>query len=192
MLSGHVEGVALQFLVRLMGARRVLEIGMFTGYSALAMAEALPADGQVVACELDAEVAAFARRCFDESVDGGKIDVKVGPALATLDALAAAGETFDLVFVDADKGGYVDYVRAVLDTGLLAPAALICVDNTLMQGEPWVAEEPIAERARDRGVQRGGRGRSAGRAGAAPVARRAHADPAGLTWRSRRLRRHHG
>ncbi len=70
MLSGHVEGQALKFLVRMTRARRVLEIGMFTGYSALAMAEALPDDGRVVACELDPDVAAFAQRCFDDSPHG--------------------------------------------------------------------------------------------------------------------------
>ena len=140
MLSGHVEGQTLKFLVRLARASRVLEIGMFTGYSALAMAEALPADGELVACEVDAYVADFAERCFGESPSGHRIDVRVAPALDTLDALDAAGETFDLVFVDADKSGYVDYLRTLLDTTLLAPEGVICVDNTLMQGQPWLAE----------------------------------------------------
>jgi caffeoyl-CoA O-methyltransferase len=142
MLSGHVEGQALKMLVHLAGARRVLEIGMFTGYSALAMAEALPEDGRVVACEIDAGVAAFAQRCFDESGSGARIDVRVGPALATLSGLATAGEVFDLVFLDADKGGYLDYLTAVLDSGLLAPHGVVCVDNTLMQGQPWCSGEP--------------------------------------------------
>lgn len=136
MLSGHVEGQLLAFLVRMTRARRVLEIGMFTGYSALAMAEALPDDGVVVACELDADVAAFAEDCFAASPAGGKIDVRVGPALGTLGALA--GERFDLVFIDADKPGYVAYLRALLDTDLLAPDAIVCADNTLHQGEPYL------------------------------------------------------
>lgn len=139
MLSGHVEGQTLKMLVRLTRARRVLEIGMFTGYSALAMAEAVPADGRVVACELDAEVAAFAQRCFRDTPCGDRIEVRVGPAMATLAALDAAGEVFDLVFLDADKAGYLDYVRFVLDSGLLAPHGVICVDNTLMQGQPWTS-----------------------------------------------------
>lgn len=139
MLSGHVEGQTLKFLVHLTQARRVLEIGMFTGYSALAMAEALPDDGEVVACEVDAEVAKFAQQCFDESASGHKILVKVAPALLTLKQLAAAHETFDLVFIDADKAGYVDYVNFLLDTDLLAPHGLICVDNTLMQGQPYLS-----------------------------------------------------
>jgi caffeoyl-CoA O-methyltransferase len=144
MLSGHVEGQTLKMLVHATRARKVLEIGMFTGYSALAMAEALPADGQVISCELDAEVADFAQRCFRDSPDGGKITVRVGPALATLAELAAAGAVFDLVFIDADKAGYLGYLNALLDHGLVAAHGLICVDNTLMQGQPWRDGEPTA------------------------------------------------
>ncbi|GAA2674255.1 MULTISPECIES: class I SAM-dependent methyltransferase [Actinosynnema] len=137
MLSGHVEGQLLKTLVRALRARRVLEIGMFTGYSALAMAEELPEDGVVVACELDPDVAGFARDRFSASPHGGKVDVRVGPALGALAELAG-GEPFDLVFVDADKAGYTDYLTAVLDTGLLAPHGLVCVDNTLMQGKAYL------------------------------------------------------
>jgi caffeoyl-CoA O-methyltransferase len=139
MLSGHVEGQTLKFLVHLIQAKRVLEIGMFTGYSALAMAEALPNDGEVVACEVDVDVAKFAQQCFSESPSGHKISVKVAPALFTLKQLAATYETFDLVFIDADKAGYVDYVNFLLDTDLLAQNGLICVDNTLMQGYPYLS-----------------------------------------------------
>jgi caffeoyl-CoA O-methyltransferase len=147
MLSGHVEGQLLKSLVHLARARRVLEIGMFTGYSALAMAEALPADGQVVACEIDPTVAAFAQRCFDDAPGGARIDVRVGPALDTLAGLAGAGEVFDLVFLDADKAGYEAYLAAVLDSGLLAPKGVILVDNTLMQGQPWSSAQPTANGA---------------------------------------------
>ncbi len=139
MLSGHVEGQTLKFLVHLTKAHRVLEIGMFTGYSALAMAEALPVDGEVVACEVDAYVAEFAQRCFKESTAGHKISVRVAPALETMKQLAAMGEVFDLVFIDADKAGYVDYLDLLLSTGLLAPHGLICADNTLMQGQPYLS-----------------------------------------------------
>lgn len=141
MLSGHVEGQMLKMLVHVSRAKRVLDIGMFTGYSALAMAEALPDDGEVTACEIDADVAEFARQCFSESTSGHKIVVKVAPALFTLKELSAANETFDLVFIDADKAGYVDYLTTLLDTGLLAPNGVICVDNTLMQGQPYVTGE---------------------------------------------------
>lgn len=143
MLSGHVEGQLLQVLVRATRAQRVLEVGMFTGYSALAMAEALPHDGEVVACEIDPDVAAFAREHLATSEHGHKVSVEVGPALETLDRLAATGATYDLVFIDADKPGYGAYLDAVLGGpdegdgargGLLAPHGLVCVDNTLMQG----------------------------------------------------------
>ena len=147
MLSGHLEGQLLKMLVHATGARRVLEVGMFTGYSALAMAEALPAGGVVVACEIDPDVADFARRCFEASPVGERIDVRVGPALATLRDLAGTGATaaptdrFDLVFIDADKAGYAGYLDVVLGSapgaGLLADGGLVCVDNTLLQGQPY-------------------------------------------------------
>ena len=139
MVSGHVEGQFLKFLIHLTQARRVLEIGMFTGYSALAMAEALPADGEVVACEVDAYAAEFAQKCFNESTSGHKIVVKVAPAIETMKQLAADGEVFDLVFIDADKGGYLDYLNLLHTPGLLAPNGSIYADNTLMQGQPYVS-----------------------------------------------------
>ncbi|MBJ7336900.1 MAG: class I SAM-dependent methyltransferase [Mycolicibacterium sp.] len=138
MLSGHVEGQVLKFLVHLARASRVLEIGMFTGYSALAMAEALPDHGIVVACEIDQAVADFARTCFRASDVGHKITVKVGPAIDTLRRLTAEpGCQFDFVFIDADKPGYLDYVEFLLGSSLLSPRAVIAVDNTLLQGEPY-------------------------------------------------------
>ncbi len=143
MLSGHVEGQALKFLVHLSGAIRVLEIGMFTGYSALAMAEALPAAGEILACEVDSDVARFARECFDLSDVGHKISIEVGPALETCARLAATGRQFDLVFIDADKPGYLDYLNTLLDGDLLAPHAVIAVDNTLMQGQPWIGGDDV-------------------------------------------------
>ena len=139
MLSGHVEGQALKFLLHLADARRVLEIGMFTGYSALAMAEALPDDGVVTACEIDEAVAEFARDQFATSEAGRRITVEVGPALDTLRRLADRSEPpFDFVFIDADKAGYLGYIDFLLNSDLLAPRAVIAVDNTLMQGQPWI------------------------------------------------------
>ncbi|MGA9873855.1 MAG: class I SAM-dependent methyltransferase [Rhodococcus sp. (in: high G+C Gram-positive bacteria)] len=137
MLSGHVEGQVLKFLVHMTGARRVLEIGMFTGYSALAMAEALPERGEVVACEVDEFVAQFAQECFAESPVGDRIVVEVGPALDTLRRLNGHRLPFDLVFIDADKTGYLDYYRLLLESALLAERAVIAVDNTLLQGTPY-------------------------------------------------------
>ena len=138
MLSGHVEGRFLHFLVKITRARRVLEIGMFTGYSALAMAEALPDDGELVACEVDPVAAAFGRECLAGSPAGHRIRIEVGPAADTLATLV--GQRFDLVFVDADKAGYASYLDTVLDGELLAPGGVVCVDNTLMQGQPWTGE----------------------------------------------------
>jgi caffeoyl-CoA O-methyltransferase len=142
MLSGHVEGQLLKMLVHASRARQVLDVGMFTGYSALAMAEALPADGRVVACERDAPVAAFAAEALAASGCADRIVIEVGPAADTLARLAAAGASFDLVFLDADKAGYLGYLHQILDLGLLAPGGLVCADNTLMQGQPWTSAAP--------------------------------------------------
>ncbi|MBD1843824.1 class I SAM-dependent methyltransferase [Cyanobacteria bacterium FACHB-63] len=140
MLSGHVEGQFLKMLVHMTRARRILDIGMFTGYSALAMAEALPIDGVLVACEVDEYVASFAQELFDQSLHGAKIQIKLAPAIDTLKELVSQGEVFDFVFIDADKREYVQYFQLLLDSGLLAPNGFICVDNTLLQGQPYLAE----------------------------------------------------
>jgi len=137
MLSGHIEGQTLKLLVHMTQAARVLEVGMFTGYSALAMAEALPEGGCVVACEVDAYVASFARSCFAASPHGHKIQVKVAPALQTLGQLAATQQPFDLAFIDADKQEYGAYFSVLMDGGLIAPGGIIAVDNTLLQGQPY-------------------------------------------------------
>ncbi len=141
MLSGHVEGQILKMFVHMTRAKSLLDIGMFTGYSALAMAEALPTDGRLVACEVDRYVAEFAQNLFLGSPHGQKISVKLGPALATLGQLAAAGESFDFVFIDADKTEYVQYFQILLDSNLLTPDGFICVDNTLLQGQPYLPPE---------------------------------------------------
>jgi caffeoyl-CoA O-methyltransferase len=138
MLSGHVEGQLLRMLVQLTGARRVLDVGMFTGYSSLAMAEALPDGGRVVACELAPAVAAIARQAFDASEAGDRISIEVGPAVETIARLAADGATFDMAFLDADKPGYLDCFELLLDRGMVGPGGLICADNTLLQGEAYL------------------------------------------------------
>ncbi len=144
MLSGHIEGQFLKTLIHAMKATRVLEIGLFTGYSALAMAEALPDNGMLLACELDPYAAAFAQRAFDTSPHGRKIRIEIGDAEASMRRLANGGEAFDLIFIDADKGNYPAYLDRSLEGALLAPNGLICVDNTLMQGQPYLAAEPTA------------------------------------------------
>ncbi|HAA32034.1 MAG TPA: SAM-dependent methyltransferase [Cyanobacteria bacterium UBA8553] len=141
MLSGHVEGQVLKMFVHMTRSKSILDIGMFTGYSALAMAEALPSDGRLVACEVDRYVADFAQTLFQNSPHGAKIHVELGAALETLSKLAAAKESFDLVFIDADKTEYIQYFQTLLDTDLLAPDGFICVDNTLLQGQPYLPPE---------------------------------------------------
>jgi predicted O-methyltransferase YrrM len=130
MIAGPVLGQLLRFLTAMVAPRLVVEIGTFTGYSALAMAGGLPVGGRIVTCELSEERAAFAQSWFDRSPLGERIDVRVGPALQTLDGLAGP---FDLVFIDADKEGYTDYYEAVVPK--LASGGLIVVDNTLRGGD---------------------------------------------------------
>lgn len=141
MLSGHLEGQTLKMFVHITKAKSILEVGMFTGYSALAMAEALPDDGRLIACEVDSYVAEFAQTCFQESPHGRKIVVEVAPALETLHKLVAKKESFDLIFIDADKKEYIEYFQIILDSHLLAPDGLICVDNTLLQGQVYLPSE---------------------------------------------------
>ena len=129
MMSGHVEGTLLQMLVASVGGRRVLELGTFTGFSALMMAAALPPDGRLITCDVDPDAIAVARSFFDRSPDGHKIEIRLGPALETLRTLDGL---FDLIFVDADKPSYPAYYEATLP--LLAPNGVIAVDNVLRHG----------------------------------------------------------
>jgi caffeoyl-CoA O-methyltransferase len=129
MLTGPVAGRFLETLVWFAQPRRILEIGTFSGYSALSMAAALPEGGQIDACEIDPERAAFAQRYFDRSPHGSKITLHLGPAAETIAGLE--GE-FDLVFIDADKEGYVAYYDAVVPR--LAAHGVIVADNTLSSG----------------------------------------------------------
>jgi len=132
MLTGPVEGRLLRMLVQISGARRVLEIGTFTGYSALSMAAGLPDDGELVTCDVDPETSAIAQSFFDRSPHGSKIQLRRGRAIKTLRALPL--ETpFDFVFLDADKESYLDYYEAVLPR--LRPGGLIAADNTLWSGK---------------------------------------------------------
>jgi caffeoyl-CoA O-methyltransferase len=139
MLTGPVAGRFLEFLVWVSQPKRVVEIGTFSGHSALAMAAALPEGGRIDACEIDPERAAFAQRYFDRSPHGAKITLHVGPALETLGRLE--GE-FDFVFIDAEKEGYVGYYEAVLPR--LAERGLIVADNTLADGRVVDGNPPIA------------------------------------------------
>lgn len=129
MLTGHVAGMVLQTMIAMSGARRVLEIGTFTGFSALMMAASLPEDGTLITCDIDPEAVSIARRFWDRSPDGQKIEARLGPAKETL---ARIEGPFDFVFIDADKGGYIDYYERALE--LLSPNGTIAVDNVLWSG----------------------------------------------------------
>jgi caffeoyl-CoA O-methyltransferase len=129
MLTGPVEGRLLEMLVYASGARRVLEIGTYSGYAALSMAAALPPDGRIDTCEIDEQHAEVARRYVAQSPYADRITVHLGPALETMEALEG---TFDFVFIDADKENYVNYYEAVLPR--LGERGLIAADNTLWSG----------------------------------------------------------
>jgi caffeoyl-CoA O-methyltransferase len=140
MLTGPVVGRFLELLVWVARPRRVLEIGTFSGHSALAMAGALPEGGRIDTCEVDPERAAVAQRYFDRSPHGSRITLHLGPARETIERLD--GE-FDFVFIDADKEGYIGYYDAVLPR--LAERGLIVADNTLASGRVVDGSPAIAE-----------------------------------------------
>lgn len=129
MMIGALEGQFFKMLVGLTGARRILEIGMFTGYSTLAWAEALPKGGSVITCETNPETIEIARRFFAESGHGNKIEIKVGPALETLKRVWGP---FDICFIDADKENYGGYYDACLE--LTRHRGLLILDNMLRGG----------------------------------------------------------
>lgn len=128
------QGQFMQLLVRLTGARRAIEVGVFTGYSSLAVALAMPEDGHILACDVSEEYAAIAERYWREAGVAGRIELVLAPALDTLDARLAAGEAgqYDFAFIDADKGNYLAYYERVHQ--LLRPGGLITIDNTLWDG----------------------------------------------------------
>ncbi|HIM42904.1 MAG TPA: methyltransferase domain-containing protein [Rhodospirillales bacterium] len=128
------QGQFMALLVELTGARKCLEVGTFTGYSTLSLALALPEDGQIVACDISEEFTSRAKPYWQEAGVAGKIDLRLGPALETLDALIADGESgaFDFAFIDADKVNYQGYFQRALD--LIRRGGLILVDNVLWSG----------------------------------------------------------
>ncbi len=129
MMVGQLEGHFLAELVRLSGARRVLELGTFTGYSSISMALALPPSGQIITCDVDEETTAIAQRYAEEAGVRDRIDYRLGPAL---DTVAQLDGPFDLIFIDADKTNYVNYYEATLP--LLAEDGVMVVDNALSNG----------------------------------------------------------
>jgi len=138
------QGQLMQLLVRLMGARRYLEVGVFTGYSSLAVALALPAEGRILACDISDTWTRVARRYWAEAGVAGKIDLRLAPALQTLDGLIGAGGagSFDFAFIDADKISYQAYYERALT--LIRVGGLIAIDNTLWEGR---VADPTAQDA---------------------------------------------
>jgi len=141
------QGQFMQLLARMVNARRAIEVGVFTGYSSLAVALALPEDGKLVACDVNEEWTAMARRFWEKAGVASRIELRLQPAQRTLDALIAAGEsgTYDFAFIDADKSGYAAYFERCL--ALLRKGGLIVVDNTLWSGA-------VADPAKDDGDTR--------------------------------------
>ncbi len=129
MQVGHLEGAFLRLLVRMVQAKRVLEIGTFTGYSALVMAEGLPKDGELITCDVDPEATQIAQRYWNKSVHGKKIVLKLAPALETIKTLPGS---FDLVFIDADKENYVRYWESVMPK--IRKGGILAADNVLWGG----------------------------------------------------------
>ncbi|HEY9599094.1 MAG TPA: class I SAM-dependent methyltransferase [Cyanophyceae cyanobacterium] len=138
------QGQFMAFLVQLLGARKALEVGVFTGYSSLCVALALPKEGQLIACDVSEEYTAVARRYWEAAGVSDKIDLRLAPALETLDQLLAEGQagTFDFAFIDADKGNYDGYYERSLQ--LIRPGGLIAIDNVLWSGR--VADPESQER----------------------------------------------
>lgn len=140
MLSGRMVGRLLALLIKISGARRILEVGTFTGYSALTMAEALPDDGELFTCEYNKRYEAIARRFFSESDAGSKIELVMGKALDTIPTLEGQ---FDLVFLDADKINYPAYYEMIKPR--LTTGGLMVIDNVFWGGEVIKAEEEKAQ-----------------------------------------------
>ena len=136
MISGHIQGQLLKMTVEMTGARRILEIGTFTGYSAMCMAAGLPEEGELHTCEVDDELEPLARSFFDRSPHGHKIHLHIGSAL---DIAPALGGTFDMVFIDGDKREYPDYYRMRMGDNGTAPlvrsGSLLIADNILWYGK---------------------------------------------------------
>lgn len=134
MQIGPDQGQFMQLLVKLIGAKKTLEVGVFTGYSSLWVAMGLPTDGRIVACDVSEEYTAIARRYWKEAGVDQKIDLILSPAVETLNGLLANGkaDTFDFAFIDADKGNYDNYYERALK--LIRPGGLIAIDNTIWSG----------------------------------------------------------
>ncbi|BFZ05884.1 hypothetical protein BsWGS_08923 [Bradybaena similaris] len=138
MCSGQLEGQFLKSLISIQKAKRVLEIGMYTGYSAMAIAEALPADGEIVSIEIEPYLKSLVESLTKDSPQHKKHRIIVGKGLDVLKDLVAGGEKFDVVFLDANKSEYIDYFKIVFEGGLLNPGGTLLVDNAFYFGDGYI------------------------------------------------------
>jgi len=137
MLTGRLEGRFLKLLVQIARPRLIVEVGMFTGYSALSMAEGLPEGGRIITCDIDPKAQRVAQETFDQSPYGKRIEIRMGPALKTIQAIA---EPIDLAFIDADKTGYPEYYEAIL--ARMPSGGVIVLDNMFQSGGVLDPKEP--------------------------------------------------
>lgn len=142
MFVGPLEGAFLKVMAMSVGARRVLEIGTFTGYSALCFAESLPEDGRVITCDIDPESTAMGKQFWAQSPHGSKIHLRLAPALETIEQESGP---FDVIFIDADKTNYVKYFQRSLE--LIADQGIILIDNLLWNGDVLEAPAPDSNTA---------------------------------------------
>jgi predicted O-methyltransferase YrrM len=135
------QGQLMRLLARVLGVRRYLEVGVFTGYSSLSVALGMPDDGRIVACDVSEEFTSVARRYWNEAGVAGRIDLRLAPGVDTLDALLGEGAEFDMAFIDADKPNYPHYYERCLQ--LVRPGGLILIDNVLWDGK--VADSSVQD-----------------------------------------------
>ena len=145
MQSSPFQAQLLKCLVQITKSKRVLEIGMFTGYATLAIAEALPKDGRVIACEHDAQVVEIAEKLLRDTPHFAKIEIRLADGRETLKQLIKEEQVFDLIFLDANKRAYLEYYQLILDGNLLEAQGVLCVDNTLFKGEVFAPKSKIAQ-----------------------------------------------
>lgn len=148
MLSGRLEGQFLKSMLSAQGARRVLDVGMYTGYSALSMAEALPADGELVTLDREPYLKERNQAVFDSVPQGKKISIRIGNALDTMRELLKEGKQFDFVFLDASKSEYLDYLKLCFEDGLLAKNGTIAVDNAYLHGRNYLPSDQPPDASR--------------------------------------------
>ncbi|XP_059174492.1 uncharacterized protein LOC131954762 [Physella acuta] len=138
MMSGHLEGQFLKSIVSIQKAKRILDIGMFSGYSALSMAEALPADGEVITIDQDEYLKTFVEDLLVKSPHGKKVKIVLGKALDLIEKMSKNKEVFDIIFLDADKSEYIEYFKYAFGQNMLSPGGCVLIDNAYMLGDGYL------------------------------------------------------